>query len=957
MSVTSQNAAIVAQTLFDKGWEKHQVAGMLGRLQVESGFNVDAVGDKNTSQWAYGIAQWRGDRLTNLKGYAADLGRDWKDIEVQALFLDHEMRTSEKRAGDMMFASASIEEAATAAMAFERPSGFTWNNPKGGLHFDRTLRHASESYQALDGMTTGFYSGLGAAALQAKLPQLSLDLYDNVDKNKAAGAVAAFSGQEGYNAYASQRALLSMLDSGTLPVSAEAKAGINREALDKELGRLPDEEAKKIEAMPDDERRAYLKDKKIARLGDEKTGYQYYDIDQAKFGEESQKVASALAESYENLPPEQQAALKETQQQEIAEAQQKYQDEVRQQAAAAQERLGNGDGMDPFLMIFMLAMAMSIEDPEQRAAAIQQIMSMMGPDGSFNPNRGAGMGGDSGPHGPGGPTGHGYGDLSGSTSLDIAPQYHTGGLDVKPEDIASDDLLKELSAKTGIPTDKLRERTKSAAGQINSLHPDIKAATLESVHQSWAGGTPILLDTGTTSPDQFGFRGNGSFNGVDKRIAHIIEATAREFPLRVRVMSGREGRGSGVHATGRAVDITLYDQDGNALGNYQNSQNFRAYELFAQAAWLKTKELYPDLVDGQGHDFNWGGLFGDNGNGGYKYGSNDTMDFRIEHNSKFRAGSIMGGLNNRHSFYDQGDILGGSKPFSQENFAEGMRQLHGLRLTPQQAAHNRATLFGVGRASGTLEARSDTYFHSRTLAFNTVPLDSNGDPVRTADSTTQQQINTIFTSNGLTANTGGKAGQAPGFHVGDPSSFANLPVQPGSRDTVPGGIAVLPATWRSPAMEQAVQQVEKRRADAAAAAAPQKKAGVTINQLPPDVIAALMKIGMDSNNDGVLDEEEAQNAKKTKDVSAVAEALKKSGVETTEEASGESKAADAPVSDKDGTELYNALTEAAAAGKKLEGAGTDDAKDVEETPEESNAPEKQASNDNGKKKEPAAAIA
>ncbi len=209
------------------------------------------------------------------------------------------------------------------------------------------------------------------------------------------------------------------------------------------------------------------------------------------------------------------------------------------------------------------------------------------------------------------------------------------------------------------------------------------------------------------SDDQFGFRGNGSFEGVDSRLQEIIRQTAEEFPLRVRVMSGKRGRSSGDHSRGRAVDITLYDQDGNALGNYQNPQNFRAYEAFAQAAYLKARELYPDLTDGRGKDFNWGGHFGDGGRGKYKYGSNDTMDFRIASNSRFRAGTIMGGLNERHGWYDKGDLLGGSRAYSPEALAETMKQLESLRLTPEQRAFNERTMFGVAKASGRLGARGD----------------------------------------------------------------------------------------------------------------------------------------------------------------------------------------------------------------------------------------------------------
>lgn len=251
--------------------------------------------------------------------------------------------------------------------------------------------------------------------------------------------------------------------------------------------------------------------------------------------------------------------------------------------------------------------------------------------------------------------------------------------------------------------------------QFGAMTDNTAASTnqpVESTTQNTTPSVPLGTPTNVDPNDQFGFKGNGSFEGVDPRLQEILKATAAEFPLRTRVMSGKMGRNSGAHSHGNATDISLYDQDGNVLPNYQNSEYFRAYELFAQSARKKAAEMYPDLVDGKGSDFNWGGLFGDNGNGGYKYGSNDTMDFRLAPNNLFRAGTINSGLNERHSFYDNNDILGGSKPYSDEAFAADMEKLRTLRLTPEQVARNNQTMFGVARASGTLGARPDVQYNS-----------------------------------------------------------------------------------------------------------------------------------------------------------------------------------------------------------------------------------------------------
>lgn len=230
-----------------------------------------------------------------------------------------------------------------------------------------------------------------------------------------------------------------------------------------------------------------------------------------------------------------------------------------------------------------------------------------------------------------------------------------------------------------------------ARGVTSLLNPDAIDLTAPS------------LATGRNS-DQMGYAGRGSSRGVDPQLTQLMETTLKDFPLRGRIMSGREGRGSGDHAAGRAMDLTLYDQNGVPLPNYQDGTAFRAYELFAQTMKRNAEKMFPNLADGKGQDIQWGGLFGDNGRGGYKYGSNDSMDFRLARGERFRAGSIDSGLNAGYrGWYDRNDVLGGSKPYDPVTYAADMEKLRELRLTPEQKA--RAEYFGVAQASGNLGPR------------------------------------------------------------------------------------------------------------------------------------------------------------------------------------------------------------------------------------------------------------
>lgn len=125
-----------------RGYTPVQAAGIVGNLMQESGPNLDlnAVGDNGT---AFGIAQWRGDRLTNLQRFAASNGSDWRDFNTQLAFVDHELNTTERRAGDALRNASTVDDATAAMIGFERPQGWTTNNPRGGHGWNNRLRFAS----------------------------------------------------------------------------------------------------------------------------------------------------------------------------------------------------------------------------------------------------------------------------------------------------------------------------------------------------------------------------------------------------------------------------------------------------------------------------------------------------------------------------------------------------------------------------------------------------------------------------------------------------------------------------------------------------------------------------------------------------------------------------------------------------------------------------------------------
>lgn len=122
-------AAYAYQYYLKRGYSPQAAAGIAGNLQVESGFADDVItgarmGDKGT---AFGLAQHRGPRLANLKKYAQDQGVDYRTLDPQLGFIDHEMRYGLDGGAGIAFqklqTAKTPQEAAQYFMQhFERPN-------------------------------------------------------------------------------------------------------------------------------------------------------------------------------------------------------------------------------------------------------------------------------------------------------------------------------------------------------------------------------------------------------------------------------------------------------------------------------------------------------------------------------------------------------------------------------------------------------------------------------------------------------------------------------------------------------------------------------------------------------------------------------------------------------------------------------------------------------------------
>jgi hypothetical protein len=127
-----------------KGYTKAGAAAIVGNGIQESGLDPTKIHDNGTGLGAFG---WRDPspgkgRKTDLTTFAAARGRAATDFMVQLEYLDHELNTSEKGIGDILRGTDDVSQANDAMISFERPSGWTRENPRGGHGWDNRLANA-----------------------------------------------------------------------------------------------------------------------------------------------------------------------------------------------------------------------------------------------------------------------------------------------------------------------------------------------------------------------------------------------------------------------------------------------------------------------------------------------------------------------------------------------------------------------------------------------------------------------------------------------------------------------------------------------------------------------------------------------------------------------------------------------------------------------------------------------
>ncbi|KKC34846.1 phage tail tip lysozyme [Devosia psychrophila] len=139
--MANQNTSTAYQFFLGRGYSPAQAAGVVGNLMGESAMNTRAVGDGGLAK---GIAQHHPDRWAFHLQRTASQGTDPYDLMAQLDFVDWELRNKETKAWGRLQAAQTVDDATAAFIGFERPQGFTWDNPRGGHNYSGRLAFANQ---------------------------------------------------------------------------------------------------------------------------------------------------------------------------------------------------------------------------------------------------------------------------------------------------------------------------------------------------------------------------------------------------------------------------------------------------------------------------------------------------------------------------------------------------------------------------------------------------------------------------------------------------------------------------------------------------------------------------------------------------------------------------------------------------------------------------------------------
>lgn len=209
----------------------------------------------------------------------------------------------------------------------------------------------------------------------------------------------------------------------------------------------------------------------------------------------------------------------------------------------------------------------------------------------------------------------------------------------------SEDIRRQLDAKT------LEIYDRGTNEQKWNIEQAIKLAGVQGFNQE-LNKHPINEATVTATSERFSVL-KGNIDEVNPKLQNVINAAAGDLPpgYTVKAISGRDSRlrtGTKNHPAGLAMDVQIYDGQGNLVPHNSNSPGWKYYEMLYRSAHIRGQQMYPD------DKFIWGGAWISDA-----AGRGDPMHYQIVDPS-VRGSSQSSG---RYSF-DNG--LDPSHPFVRE---------------------------------------------------------------------------------------------------------------------------------------------------------------------------------------------------------------------------------------------------------------------------------------------------
>ena len=114
----STNSEKVFNFFTANGYTPEQTCGFIGNFSIESNLDPNALNPNDKGKPAFGLAQWRGDRLEGLEYYAKEIGRTKEDLEAQLQWTIHELKNKERGAGAKIRNARTVTEATTIICRF-----------------------------------------------------------------------------------------------------------------------------------------------------------------------------------------------------------------------------------------------------------------------------------------------------------------------------------------------------------------------------------------------------------------------------------------------------------------------------------------------------------------------------------------------------------------------------------------------------------------------------------------------------------------------------------------------------------------------------------------------------------------------------------------------------------------------------------------------------------------------